>query len=1288
MLSNSQKGEFLLIEIELQIGNRIFSEQGVLDTGSKKSCINKSFIHDNNLTNWVEENENKVIGVNGEPLIINETISADILFKNGTATRHSWILMDSLPVTILIGTDIMRAHGSITVDFEKGTVTDSYNMVLLNDTQEGICDLSKIEPDSDCPEKPKTNEREIPESIFDGSKMDEHQRKRVKEVLSRFSDIIITKNEDAVCTNFEATIPILETAEPFTYQKPYPIDLNYQEPAKVIIEKWLADGKIEKTQSPYNAPVVVVPKKNLPTDPPGTIRVRPCLDFRALNKKIAADPCITERLGDILAQTTKHKWRSSFDMPSAYLQIPLAKADRHKTAFYFLGTQYQFTCCPFGLNISGSAFQRAMNKVMEGLDRRFIRSYVDDVLCTTETFDEHIMIMEQFFENVRKNGMKLSYDKMSIGQEKLLFLGMELTDNGFGINPKKIEGIAGITELKSKKDARSYIGMLGFFKSHIPCFSERTRAISDSIQGPSFQFTDEMKAEMDILREMIKKCPIRAYPQIGVQFILYTDASHHTAAYALCQIQDGEERIIHDGGKKFPGNKLHLSIFEKELWAVKIALKSERYLLRGARFLLKTDSLAVCNCLAPKAKELRSFPSDKVARWCTEILDFDFELVKIKSDENLLADAISRLPRDTTPGPDKILMLTEDQEPEDLRELLTHVHDNYGHGGINRTLRLFRRHSSNKNARKIVQNWVQSCEYCQKYRHYTGNGISSNISDYERPERPLEKVQIDLHCISPISVGGFRYVMGIICELTTYARFYPLRSKSAKETAEKLGRFLTEEGASVKSIKTDMGTEFMAEFMRKAQEHGVAVEKATPYWKKKNASVERGFGKLKSCMKSIHERNGRSWVVNLSRANMLYNALPQQSTGLSPFQSVYGHVSRQGQEMIDDRPREEIEAILNDKWSNWGKKAHKEPKTKYEVDQRVLIRIPPKAERGLNCKYGQLYQGPYVVREKINPSTYLVQVDKRFVKKNVAQLRPYVERLDNLFDAPDDPVEVKEDHDLNGCPQNEPHQVQSNPDWQIESQIANDEDQSIESTEIGIAPSLSSITATEVELTGEIDKPGRRQSAASEAEARSDQNKNDRPPDKSETGSAGENESSMYIHHNSTPTITRVLSSPGSQDDPRENHLDTLGKIAEMNEGDFSQPTDQAKMHNFQQQNRSSLGSERDKSSEIELDSVDTEELIQTMLDNRVSRLIQEQEEAEGEATDFTLPRPRNTSTPAKIGAVPETAMVQSSSITPIQEENGDTTKKGDQRKNERPKRSCGPPDRLNIGKSKKKSYL
>ena len=996
LLNKGESGEFIYIQLEMQIGDQNFWEQGVLDTGSKRSCINRDFIESNGLSRWTEENDNKLIGVNGEQLIASETITAEIMFQNGTSLRHEWIIVDACPVNILIGTDIMRKHGPVTLDFDNNTAQDAADTILLNTSplEENKNETVKSKERNMNNEKiEKMDDQEIPMKIFEGSKLTDDEIDQVKKLIAEFKDIIITKNSEAICKNYEASIPILDTAEAFTHVKPYPIHLNYQERAKKIIDKWLEEGKIEKTQSPYNAPVVIVEKKLAEGE---TIpKLRLCIDYRRLNQNIAADPCITERLNDILAQTTRHKYRSSFDMPSAYLQIPLKKEDRHKTAFLFLGTQYQFTCCPFGLNVSGSAFQRCMFALMEGLDRRHIRSYVDDVLLTTETFHEHLSVMRQFFMKVRQHGMTLAYDKMTIGQHRLLFLGMELTDEGFGINPKKIEGLTKITELKSKKDARSYLGCLGFFKSHIKAFSEKTKAISDSLQGKNFTFTDEMKAEMEEMKKVISSRPVRAYPQLGIPFILYTDASQHTLAYALCQVQDGIERVIHDGGAKIPADKLHLCIFEKEMMAVKHALKSERYLLRGAEFILRTDSLAVKNCLEPKANEPREFPNDKVARWCQAILDFRFKLEKIKSEENVLADAISRLPReDTNEAKDnEILIIDQWDEKSEIEKIMTHVHDDAGHGGVNRTLKILRKSYKLPNDRKLVTNWVQSCLYCQKFRHYTAKGISANITNYARPKRALERVQVDLHFVSPVTIAGYRYIMGIVCELTSYARFYPLKSKSASETAKRIGAFLNEEGASVVKIKTDLGTEFLADFITTVQDHGVAIEKATPYWKKKNAIVERAFGKLKACLKSISNRNNRNWVINLGRANMLYNSLPLQDTGLSPFQTVYGHLSRQCQELVDERSEDEIRAIIEEKWSKWGNENHKPPTVSYHVNEKILIRIPPKAGNGFNARYGQIYQGPFTIVSKINESTYMVDVNGKHTKKNVAQIRPFIERM-------------------------------------------------------------------------------------------------------------------------------------------------------------------------------------------------------------------------------------------------------------------------------------------------------
>ena len=161
--------------------------------------------------------------------------------------------------------------------------------------------------------------------------------------------------------------------------------------------------------------------------------LRLCIDFRELNKRLPHDPIIPEKLSELMLETGPHKYRSSFDLPSAYLQIKIRPEDRHRTAFCFLGKQYQFCTLPFGLKISGSTFIRVMSRVMEKLDRKRIRNCVDDFIITDKTFEGHIESMESFFEAIRQNGLKLAFDKCNIGKRDIKFLGVMLQEEGFAV---------------------------------------------------------------------------------------------------------------------------------------------------------------------------------------------------------------------------------------------------------------------------------------------------------------------------------------------------------------------------------------------------------------------------------------------------------------------------------------------------------------------------------------------------------------------------------------------------------------------------------------------------------------------------------------------------------------------------------------------------------------------------------------------------------------------------------------------------------------------------------------
>ena len=960
------------------------------------------------------ENERTLVGADGEFRITHE-IEASAKLLNGTSISCIFGVLNTADVDVIIGCDIQSQIGPVLVDVKAGSVSDKHGRVLL--THEPAEPKQQSAPKA-------SKSMEIPSEIFKESQINDEQKEKVIQLLQQFTDIMVTPKTPAVCAAVQATIPSIEGSMPFCSVKPYPIPPHYRERAQKEIDKWREQGLIGPTQSSYNAPVLCVEKKLKPGQEIPDLRV--CIDYRKLNQTIAPDPCIEESLQDILREIEDHKFRSVFDMPQAYLQIPLKEDDRHKTAFLFLGKQYQFNVAPFGLSISGSAFVRQMKKVTSPLDRRQVKSYVDDVLITSRTFEEHLQCIRQFMESVRENKMMLSFEKMQLCQEKVLFLGYELTEAGFKINPKKLNGLNEMGDPESKADVRRLLGFVGFWRNFVPALSEITKGLTDSLAAKNWELTEEMKREFEEIKRVMNSEPICAYPRLcdpECPFILYCDASHHTAAYTLCQNRDGQLKMIANGAMKFDPSKVHLCIFEKELWAVKWAMKREKYLLKGAKFILKVDSQAVANVIQPKGKEMREYPNDKVARWVMSIFNFQFELEKIKTEENILADALSRLPRKSDGDKDTGAFLapletqleTEKTQIDHLlitkatisdensksrsnhgqhhnwEKLFKFVHDQHGHQGFDRSLKMLRKLVDDiKGDRDLLRHYIRSCEYCLFNEPYTGSGKHGNISDYERPTRPMQNVQVDIHVVSPKSVCGYKYILGVVDEYSWFGRFYPLKTKTAKETAARIEEFLQREGGAVETIKSDWGKEFLGLFEAKLKEYNVNIEKSTPYHKTKNVFVERAFRHIKGLLKAAE--NPKRWVTNLKEVNVLYNALPQVKTGISPYQTLYGFPCRRGKLMVDSLSRKQIDAIINEKWEDLAKESHQEPKRVYENNTMVLIRRPPRGSHGLCEKYGQRYQGPFQISRRINANTYVIKMLGKEIKVHISQMKPYLKR--------------------------------------------------------------------------------------------------------------------------------------------------------------------------------------------------------------------------------------------------------------------------------------------------------
>ncbi|GFV55260.1 retrovirus-related Pol polyprotein from transposon opus [Trichonephila clavipes] len=172
---------------------------------------------------------------------------------------------------------------------------------------------------------------------------------------------------------------------------PYRINPVKKEVLREQIEELLRQNVIEECESPYAAPVVLVPKPNG--------KVRFCVDYKKLNSVTKVDTYPLPRMDDLLNlnEATPTSFMSLIDLQSGYHQVKVADVDQDNTAFICPFETCRYLRMPFGLRNAPDTFQRLIDKFQSGLKDVFALSYLDDIIVLSETFDKHLEDLEKSF---------------------------------------------------------------------------------------------------------------------------------------------------------------------------------------------------------------------------------------------------------------------------------------------------------------------------------------------------------------------------------------------------------------------------------------------------------------------------------------------------------------------------------------------------------------------------------------------------------------------------------------------------------------------------------------------------------------------------------------------------------------------------------------------------------------------------------------------------------------------------------------------------------------------------
>ena len=201
------------------------------------------------------------------------------------------------------------------------------------------------------------------------------EKQEALRIFTTYSDMFTSEgNSLGRTTTIQHQIP---TCDDIPVNQPHRrIPPNQLAEVKQHLQDLLDKGVIRPSQSNYASPIVLVRKKN------GALRM--CLDYRQLNVKVKRDSYPLPRIDESLDVLGGAKYFSTMDLASAYNQVEVHPADRHKAAFTTPLGLFEYNRMPFGLGGAPATFQRVMQTIFRDKMLEILIVYLDDIIVFSQ----------------------------------------------------------------------------------------------------------------------------------------------------------------------------------------------------------------------------------------------------------------------------------------------------------------------------------------------------------------------------------------------------------------------------------------------------------------------------------------------------------------------------------------------------------------------------------------------------------------------------------------------------------------------------------------------------------------------------------------------------------------------------------------------------------------------------------------------------------------------------------------------------------------------------------------
>nr|KYP76053.1 Retrovirus-related Pol polyprotein from transposon 17.6 [Cajanus cajan] len=274
-----------------------------------------------------------------------------------------------------------------------------------------------------------------------------------------------------------------------------------------------------------------------------------------------------------------------------------------------------------------------MNTVFQQFLRKFVLVFFDDILIYSVNLQEHLNHLKLVLLTLRNNYLFARRSKCYFAVNRVEYLGHFISGEGVATDPSKIEAMTKWPLPQTIKQLRGFLGLAGYYRRFVKGYGVIAKPLTNMLKKDNFRWTQDAKLAFQRLKELLSNTPILALPDFSKVFVVEVDASgggigavlmqdHHPIAY-ISRILNLQQQS--------------LSTYEKELLAVVFAVQRWRHYLLNRHFIVKIDHYSLKYILDQR------LTTDFQQKWLAKLMEFDFSIEYKKGQDNVVADALSRI---------------------------------------------------------------------------------------------------------------------------------------------------------------------------------------------------------------------------------------------------------------------------------------------------------------------------------------------------------------------------------------------------------------------------------------------------------------------------------------------------------------------------------------------------------------------------------------------------------------------------------------------------------------------